>query len=176
VSSPVTPDEDPPPGWLDDGHRLVVPEVPDEDLRRRVRREIKRFNDRRSPVFAQARAPERRAAPLDAYVLDGRARLVAGLVGTARFWWTGRGGLEIEELWVDEPLRGRGYGRRLVARVEDEARRRGCVFAHVRTFSFQARGFYERLGYRVVGRLDEYAPGVTLYWLKKDLEAPDPAP
>jgi hypothetical protein len=46
----------------------------------------------------------------------------------------------------------------------------------VRTFRFQARGLYERLGDRVVGRLDEYAPGVTLYWLKKDLEAPDPAP
>jgi N-acylglucosamine-6-phosphate 2-epimerase len=102
-------------------------------------------------------------------VLDGQEEIIAGLVGTARFWWTGRGGLEIEELWVQERVRRRGYGRRLVARVEADARERGCVFAHVHTFSFQARGFYERVGYRVIGQLDEYAPGVTLYWLKKDL-------
>ena len=155
--------------WLDDDHRLVVPAAPDEDHRRRVRREIKRFNDRCSPTFAQARTPEHRSLPLDAYVLDGQGELVAGLVGTARFWWTGRGGLETDELWVDEQFRRRGYGRQLVRRVEDDARRRGCVFAHVHTFSFQARGFYERLEYRVIGQLDDYAPGVTLYWLKRDL-------
>jgi hypothetical protein len=37
-------------GWLDEEYRLVVPAVPDEDHRRRVRREIKRFNDRRCPI------------------------------------------------------------------------------------------------------------------------------
>jgi ribosomal protein S18 acetylase RimI-like enzyme len=146
-----------------------VPEAPDEEYRHRVRWEIKRFNDRGSPAFAQARTPEHRALQLDAYVVDAQGQLVAGLVGTARFWWTGRGGLEIDELWVDEPFRRRGYGRQLVGRAEDEARRRGCAFAHVHTFSFQARELYERLGYRVIGQLDEYAPGVTLYWLKKNL-------
>jgi GNAT superfamily N-acetyltransferase len=65
-----------------------------------------------------------------------------------------------------------GPPRHLVRRVQEEARRRGCLIAHVHTFStfgFQARGFYERLEYRVIGQRDEYAPGVTLHWLRKDL-------
>lgn len=154
---------------LGSGHRLVITDTPDEDLRRRVRAGIRRFNDERSEYFAQSRAPERQPIALDVYVTDAGGELIAGLLATARFWWTGRGGLEVEDLWVAAAFRRRGYGRRLMERAEDEARKRGCAFAHVRTYSFQARGFYERLGYRAVGQLDDYAPGVTLYWLKKDL-------
>jgi hypothetical protein len=52
--------------------------------------------------------------------------------------------------------------------AEAEARQRGCAHAHLRTFSFQARGFYERCGDRVIGALEGYPPGGTLYWLRKD--------
>jgi hypothetical protein len=38
----------------------------------------------------------------------------------------------------------------------------------LRTFSFQARRFYEKEGYRVVGELADYLPGETLYWVRKD--------
>jgi len=54
--------------------------------------------------------------------------------------------------------------------AEGEARARGCQQAWVRTFRFQARGFYERLGYRVVGVLEDYPPGDALYWMRKDLD------
>ena len=37
------------------------------------------------------------------------------------------------------------------------------------TFSFQARDFYQRHGYRVVGQLDDYPPGETFYWMRKEL-------
>jgi ribosomal protein S18 acetylase RimI-like enzyme len=151
------------------GHRVVVTDTPDEELRRRVRAEVRRFNDERCEHFARSRSPARRPIALDAYVTDTDGRPIAGLLAMARFWWTGRGGLEVEDLWVAAPFRRRGYGRRLMECVEDEGAKRGCAFAHVRTYSFQARGFYERLGYRVIGQLVDYAPGVTLYLLRKEL-------
>ncbi len=77
--------------------------------------------------------------------------------------------LDIAVLWLDERLRGEGHGTRLMRVAEDEAMRRGCVHSYLSTLSFQARGFYEGLGYRVIGRLDDYPPGHVKYWLRKDL-------
>jgi ribosomal protein S18 acetylase RimI-like enzyme len=44
----------------------------------------------------------------------------------------------------------------LVEFAESCARERGCIGAWVDTFSFQAPGFYERLGYRQFGELPFY--------------------
>lgn len=77
--------------------------------------------------------------------------------------------LDIDILWVAEPLRGRGYGTALMTAAEDAARSRRCLYARVATHGFQAKGFYEKLGYRVVGQLEDWPPGHTAYMLRKDL-------
>ena len=66
----------------------------------------------------------------------------------------------MEYLWLGGSLRGQGIGRQLVLMSESEAKNRGCSRAWLRTFGFQARGFYEKLGYRVVGVLEEVEVGV----------------
>ena len=48
-------------------------------------------------------------------------------------------------------------------------RTRGCSQVMLTTYSFQARGFYEKEGYRVVGEMADYPPGATYYWMRKDL-------
>ena len=45
---------------------------------------------------------------------------------------------------------------------------RGCHSAWVDTFSFQAPGFYRKLGYEVFGELD-YPPGHKRFFLRKRL-------
>jgi ribosomal protein S18 acetylase RimI-like enzyme len=54
--------------------------------------------------------------------------------------------------------------------VEEAAVERGCTRAQVHTWDFQARGFYERFGYEVTGRMTDYPPGNTLFWLRKELK------
>lgn len=71
--------------------------------------------------------------------------------------------------WVDKKLRGKSLGRALMAAAEEEARRRGAVNLWLDTFSFQARPFYEKLGYKVFGTLKTGRKGVERYWLSKDL-------
>jgi GNAT superfamily N-acetyltransferase len=66
----------------------------------------------------------------------------------ARFsTWLGRPGLYLEDLYVTERARGRGVGRRLMARLATIAVERGWgrIDFHVLDWN-PARGFYHRLG------------------------------
>ncbi len=64
--------------------------------------------------------------------------------------------LNIKYLWIDESLRGQDCGTLLMRQAEEEAIARGCHYALVDTFSFQARPFYERLGYECKMTLEDY--------------------
>jgi GNAT superfamily N-acetyltransferase len=77
--------------------------------------------------------------------------------------------LWIDLLFVPESMRGIGIGRKLMTLAEGEAVRRACRAAALDTFSFQARGFYERLGYSVFGTLDDCPPGHRRFYLTKRL-------
>ena len=80
--------------------------------------------------------------------------------------------LHIDLLLIPEKLRRTGIGRRLMGDAEAEALRRGCLGAWLDTYSFQARGFYERLGYHVFGTIEDFPPGHRRFFLKKDFPPP----
>jgi GNAT superfamily N-acetyltransferase len=105
-----------------------------------------------------------RSEPLAVLLHDPGDRLIGGLIGRS-FW----GWVLIELLWVDAAHRGAGHGRRLMASAEEEGRRRGCHHARVDTYSFQAPGFYEKLGYARVGTLDDFPTGHQRHFYSKPL-------
>lgn len=76
--------------------------------------------------------------------------------------------LSIDVLWVDEDCRDTGIGAALVRSVEDYARQKSCIIAHLETMDFQARYFYVKQGYTVFGTL-EGPPGHERYFMKKAL-------
>jgi len=90
--------------------------------------------------------------------------VVGGLIGHTRWNW-----LYVAKLWVDERARGQGVGTKLLTAAEDLARKRGCVGASLDTFEYQARPFYEKLGYELFGTLDGYPPGSRQFYLRKKL-------
>jgi GNAT superfamily N-acetyltransferase len=67
--------------------------------------------------------------------------IVGGILGKMYWGW-----FFVELLWVEEELRGRGYGHRLLMRAEDEARQRGAKDVYLDTFSFQGPDFYKKYG------------------------------
>ena len=74
----------------------------------------------------------------------------------------------IDSLWVEESLRGQGWGRRLVEVAEVEAKHRGCRGAHTDTFSWQAPEFYLEVGYTEFAVIDDYPPGNKLHYFCKE--------
>ncbi len=122
-----------------------------------VRNGLRRYNEQYAPS---------EFAHLYVFLRDEEGTLVGGLLGDT-FW----GWLAVHILWIDERYRGQGYGERLLAAAEEEARRRGCAHVQLDTLSFQARPFYEKLGYRVYGELADHPAGSghTRYYLTKPL-------
>ena len=101
--------------------------------------------------------------PLAFAIDDEHGNVIGGLSGRTVYGW-----LLIELVFVPEPLRGQGLGTELMRRAEAEAAARGCHSAWLDTFEFQARGFYERLGYSCFGELKNYPAG-SLYFMSKAL-------
>ena len=91
-----------------------------------------KFLYRQLDGFNEAQAGPTAIRPLGVFARRG-TEIVAGLFAYTLWNW-----LEIRHLWVAEPLRHQGLGRRLMLAAEREARLRGCDHAHVDTFTFQA--------------------------------------
>ena len=98
------------------------------------------------------------------YCQDEQQQLIAGLV--ARLQWQA---LQIEYLWVAEPYRRQGLGKRLIGKVEQLAIAQGCQFAYVDTFSFQAPTFYQALGYQQFACLEGFHGGQKRFYLRRSL-------
>src|SRR3989344_3433546 len=77
-------------------------------------------------------------------------------------------GMEINSLWVDESIRGKNWGRKLVEMAEEEAIKRGCTIAYTNTFSWQAPEFYTKLGYKEYGKLENFPEGNSLTYFRKN--------
>jgi len=104
------------------------------------------------------------AKTVQIYLRGGGGRVLGGVVGHFFGGW-----LNVSLLWVDEGYRNRGYGSSLLRIMEGEAVRNGCRYAHLDTYSFEARPFYERHGYSLFAALDDYPAGFSKFFLKKRL-------
>jgi len=77
--------------------------------------------------------------------------------------------IHIALLWVDEPLRSKGYGSLLLEAAEDVAIKRKLQFAYVDTFGFQGGDFYPKQGYELIGRVEFALLGHARLFFRKNL-------
>ncbi len=115
---------------------------------------------------------------------DAQGAVEGGMYATHWQDW-----MKLEYTYVPAHLRGQGMGTRLLATLERATVARGCRGLWLQSFSVQAPGFYEKLGYRVVGRLKDRPRGHEDVFLAKTVadglgqapatldvdETPDPA-
>ena len=103
--------------------------------------------------------------PLGVFMEDENKKKLAGITGeTFGNWFC------IHYFFVDEQLRGQGIGKKMLESAESEAKRRGCKYSFVDTFSFQAPGFYEKQGYKEVFTLKDYPYTGKRHYYTKELD------
>jgi len=141
---------------VDDAYPFVVEDEPDPlDLAFLEERLVE------AAVAAAGVGEEREFAVL---ARDDAGRITAGAFGTV---WGGC--CQVHSVWVDDQLRGQGVGRSLMAAVEAEAARRGCRLVMGLTYAVLTADFYDRLGYRLVGLIEDCPEGTSTRWYCKDL-------
>ena len=140
---------------LSSGLRLDIEDEPIEKDVEVLPNGLEDFNESSWPGHQKWR-------PLAVFARE-RESVVAGLAGETYAGW-----LFIRYLWVGDALRGKGIGRELMAAAEARAVERGCWGAWVDTYSFQAPGFYRKLGYEPFGELD-WSPDHKRFFLQKRL-------
>jgi GNAT superfamily N-acetyltransferase len=138
--------------------RLTVPADPSPADRETVLAPLRAYN------IAQAGDPGIRQVAILVTAEDGTTD--GGLWGRISYDW-----LFIELLGLPEALRGKGLGRALMQQAEAIAREAGCAGIWLDTYEFQARGFYEKLGYSLFGTLPDHPIGQQRFFLMKRLLA-----
>ena len=137
-------------------YTFTVTDAADESVRIEILQPLRRYNE------SQAGPSHHRA--LAVVLKDHENLVVGGLWGATSYGW-----LFIQLLVVPEIARGAGVGKQLMSLAESEAIARGCHSAWLDTFEFQARGFYEDLGYSCFGELPNYPHGFVRHFMQKSL-------
>lgn len=112
--------------------------------------------------YNHAVAPLAEVRPLAVVATEASGRVIGGAVG--RTWGSC---CELLQLWVDDEVRSRGVGSRLLGEFEQHARTRGCGVFYLTTLSFQAPGFYRRRGYDVLAEIGGHGNGIVKYLMQK---------
>jgi GNAT superfamily N-acetyltransferase len=139
---------------LIDRPRLVVPDAPTDADRAAIFAGLAAFN--------RGHVDPGSTGPLAVLLKGVDEATIGGLRGSTLFGW-----LHIELLFVPEGNRRASVGSAIMQRAEALALARGCIGASLDTYSFQARGFYENLGYNLVGTIADCPPGGARYFLQK---------
>lgn len=134
--------------------QITVPAAPTDADREAVLAPLRAFN------ISQAGDP--RIRPVAVLLKDDSGATVGGLWGRIGYDW-----LFVELLAVPEEARGGGHGRALMSEAERIARKAGCVGIWLDTYEFQARGFYEKLGFTLFGTIEDYPVGHSRFFLQK---------
>jgi len=141
---------------MSEEYQIIQFDKPDDSTWEVIGGGIHRFNSQQ--------AGDGHGKPLCFVLRTMDQKITGGLIGQTHWDW-----FYIDLLFINEELRGRGYGHQLLIAAEEEARQRGAKHAYLDTFSFQAPEFYKQHGYQVFGELQNFPAGHTRYYLTKQL-------
>ena len=149
-----------------DRDNIVFNDTNSEERRELITNKLFKFNQAQSKQVVECDLLKtNKPTFIEVYAEVKPQRLVGGLISYIDWGqW-----LYIDIIWVDADYRKKGRGKYLIKSAEQKAKNKDIKRARLYTFDFQALPFYEKLGYTVYGKLDDFPEGHTAYYLKKIL-------
>ncbi len=129
----------------------------DDDYRSFIELKLKSYND----VFSPYHVKSRKEGYFSYFDIRLEEEYKGGLVGM--IYWNI---MEIEDLYISQSHRNKGYGKELLLKAIDIAHEKKLNYILLRTYSFQAKDFFYSFGFRVVGEITDYPPGESFYIMK----------
>lgn len=110
--------------------------------------------------------------PYTIFLVSDTGEVIAGLFGHISIL-DGKAYCDLSALWVDEKHRQHGLGTRLMNELIQYAQNKKCQLIQLDTFEWQARGFYEKLGFETVATVPniENCHGREQYYMRKALQS-----
>ena len=102
--------------------------------------------------------------PFSIFIKDQKEHVLGGASGTLFY-----GSLYVDSLWIDEPLRNQGWGKKLMYEAEKIGREHGSLFVTLNTMDWEALPFYQKLGYSIEFTRKGYEKDSTIFMLRKNL-------
>ena len=96
------------------------------------------------------------------FMLFNDTELVGGATGYIAYDW-----YFLELLHIEKTYRSKRLGSKLLIEIEHFAKQHSLTGIRLETWDFQARSFYEKLGFTVFGELENCPPGTKLFLMKK---------
>ena len=132
--------------------KIIAEHSEDNKYKKNLVRGLVAYNDKSAP-------PENWEF-IGFYALDDAGKLIGGVQGNFEWDW-----LFVKHLWVKDS--GKGIGRKLMEKAETYAKDKGKTGVLLDTFSFQAKPFYEKIGFMVFGTIEQAAGTHSRYFMMK---------
>ncbi len=135
----------------------VVNYKEDQEYRSYIKFKLNSFND----VFSPYHVKSRKEGYFSYFDIRLPEEKKGGLVGC--IYWNL---MEIEDFYISQSHRDQGFGRDLLFKAIDIAHQKKLNYILIRTYSFQAKDFFYKFGFSVVGEITDYPPGDSYYIMK----------
>jgi GNAT superfamily N-acetyltransferase len=137
--------------------KVALEDDPEDAVLHGVKEGMRAFNRAAVPGL-------KKSQKITAAIRGDDGALLGGVIGQL-----GGDSVYMEVVWNDDSVRGTGLGREMMTLVEDRARELGAREAWLYTMSFQAKPFYEKLGYTQFAELPWLNGRHARHFMRKDL-------
>lgn len=99
------------------------------------------------------------------FLVYDNEKLIGGAIGYVLYNW-----YFLDLLWIEESYRGKNIGTSLIKRIEEYAKKESLTGIRMETWNFQAKGFYEKMGYKIYATIEDCPPGTINYFFRKKIK------
>lgn len=128
------------------------------------KQELIDYLDKKIDDFNWANWEVSRRKPLAVQIKNQSGEVIAGAAARTFGDW-----LLLDTLWVSDELRGQNLGSKILYKLEQAGKNRGCVKSLLDTLNFQAMPFYKKHGYKIQWIQESYPKTGCKYFMVKSL-------